>query len=230
MVSPSRDEGSRSRHVRLVRAIVHEAGNLLAAVRLSGHFLGRELAPGERIGMSRDIELLAGQAGALLAQIRPLLTTSTERVRVPTAALLEGIGGVVDGGVAEGRLKIARGRGLPDVRVDADAVHQLLVLLVSAALAESPPEGRVQVKARAEGRRVILSVTDDGTRLEMPPRKVAASRGRELTLAVADVVLRGNGGRIVLAERRRGNQVELALPAVAAKASSKAGSTGARKR
>jgi C4-dicarboxylate-specific signal transduction histidine kinase len=230
MHSRSRDEDSRAREVRLVRAIVHEAGNLLAAVRLSGHFLGGELAGDERIGMSRDIELLAGQAGALLAQIRPLLTASTERVRVPTAALLEGIGGVVDGGVAEGRLKVARGRGLADVRVDADAVHQLLVVLVSAALAEGPAESRVQVKAREEGRRVVLSVTDDGTRLEMPSRKGGTSRGRELTLAVADAVLRANGGRLALAKRRRGNQVELWLPAVTAKAPSKAAAKRATKR
>jgi len=223
VASRARNEGSRARDVRLARAIVHEAGNLLAAVRLSGHFLGRDLARRERASMSRDIELLAGQAGALLAQIRPLLGGSADRGRVPTAALLEGIGGVVDGGVAENRLKIARGRGVPDVRVDSDAVHQLLVLMVSAALAESQPDGRVQVKAKLDGRRVILSVTDEGRKLQMPSRKGATGRGRELTLAVGDAVLRQNGGQLRLKERRRGNEVEIVLPAVTAKVRSKKG-------
>lgn len=203
---------SPARDIRLVRAIVHEAGNLLAAVRLSGHFLGRDLSARDRHSMSRDVELLASQAGALLAQIRPLLVGSSDRRgHVPVASLLQGIGGVVEGGVAEGRLQVASGRGLPDVLVDADAVHQLLVLLVSSALAETMPSGRVRVTARLEGRRVLLAVADGGPHLERPGSR-QTGRGRSLFIAVADAVLRESGGRLRLAPRRRGNQLELLLP------------------
>ena len=41
-------------------------------------------------------------------------------------------------------------------------------------------------------------------------------RTRELGVVLADAVLRNMGGRARLAPRRRGNQVELSLPAVRA--------------
>lgn len=58
--------GSRlgsARAFELVRPLCHEVGNLLAAIRLSGHVLGTDLAPGDRTGTAHDVENLAAQAG-----------------------------------------------------------------------------------------------------------------------------------------------------------------------
>ena len=219
MPRPSRRTQARANPLSsgLVRALVHEVGNLLAAARISGHFLGTELSAGERESMSRDAERLTSQAAALLGQIRPLTEGSADRrARVKVAALLRGLAEALEGAIADEQLRVATGRGLPEVRVDSDAIHKVLVGLVTAAVSESG-DARVRVTARAEGSRVILAVIDELSAIDLPKQPALhALRSRELGVVLADAVLRNMGGRARLAPRRRGNQVELSLPAVRA--------------
>ena len=199
----------------LVRALLHEVGNLLAAARMSGHFLGTELTKPERAAMSRDVERLTSQAAALLGQMRPLTEgASDRRTRVKVAAVLHGLASAVEGAMPDDRFRVASGRGLPEVRVDAGALQHVLVALATAAVGDSKPGGRVRVTARAEGARVILAVIDEAPGIELPAEASRALRGRELGLMLADAILRTMGARVRMAPRRRGNQVELLLPAV----------------
>lgn len=200
----------------LVRALCHDVGNLLAAVRLSAHLLSTEISEAERSSLTRDVEDLAAVAGALLAQIRPLLSGATlARVRVSPAEVLLALTRALEerkpGGAA---LSIARGRGLPDVSVDPEALHHLLLTLVRGALEAAGPGGRVRVSAKREGRRVVVSVTDDGTPLDLDqPRCGRMPGGRELAFRVAEAVLRRMGGRATAELRRRGTCIALFLPA-----------------
>lgn len=206
----------------LVRALCHDVGNLLAAVRLSAHLHSGALTEAERVAASREIEDLAAQAGALLANVRPLLAgASIVRVRVSPAEVLMAVTRALkDREVGGAALSIARGRSLPDVRVDPDALYHLLLVLIRGSLEAAAPDGRVRVSARHQGRRVILSVIDSGRQIDLDElRGGRTPRGRELTVRIADAVLRLMGGRASAELVRSGTRVDLFIPAIATKKS-----------
>jgi signal transduction histidine kinase len=204
----------------LIRALCHDVGNLLAAVRLSANLLSSDIADRERRAISRDIEELAALAGALLGHVRPLLAGATlTRVRVSPSEVLTALTRALKGRRPEGAtLSIASGRNLPDVRVDPDALYHVLLTLVHGSLEASAPKGRVRVSGRHQGRRVILSVADDGRPVDLDQmRRGSTPRGRELVIRVADAVLRLMGGRATAEPQRRGTRIDLYLPATALK-------------
>ncbi|MDX1648910.1 MAG: hypothetical protein R3263_03565 [Myxococcota bacterium] len=224
----------------LLRPLCHEIGNLLAAIRLSGHLLRDGGTRDERVRTAREVEQLAAQAGALLAQIRPLFEGVAEsRIRVTTESLLAAASRAVEEGVPEGvRLRIGTGRDLPDVRVDSEALHNLLVTLLLGALEAVPSGGRVRLEAgtATEGRRVVLTLQDDAAPLELDGRRAEMGRGRELTVRLAAAVIKASGGRVRVASgARRGNRIELWLPvagraAGASSRSSRSRGSAARRR
>ena len=214
--------GKAPPHQDLVGALCHDVGNLLAAVRLSAHLLSTDNAETERISTSRDIEDLAALAGALLAHVRPLLAgASIVRVPVSPAEVLMALTRALkDRNIGGAALSIASGRNLPDVRVDPDALYHLLLTLVHGSLEAAAPKGRVRVSAKHQGRRVILSVSDDGRQVDLDEiRSGSTPRGRELAIRVADAVLRLMGGRASAELQRRGTRIELFLPATTLKKS-----------
>ena len=206
----------------LVRALCHDVGNLLAAVRLSAHLLRTDIGELERVSISRDIEDLSAHAGALLAHVRPLLVgASITRTPVSPAEILGAVARAFEekerGGAS---LSITRGRNLSDVRLDPDALYHLLLTLVRGALEAAAPAGRVRVAAKQQGRRVVLSVIDDGREMNLDEVwSGPAPRGRELAVRVADVVLRRMGGRVSAESRRRGTRIDLWLPVAGSRSS-----------
>jgi K+-sensing histidine kinase KdpD len=189
-------------------------------VRLSAHLLSNDITEADRLSISRDIEDLAALAGALLAHVRPLLTGATlARVRVSPAEVLTALTRALkDRRTGGATLSIARGRNLPDVRVDPDALYHLLLTLVHGSLEAAAPDGRVRVSAKHQGRRVILSVIDDGRQVDLDEvRRGSSPRGRELAIRVADAVLRLMGGRATAGLQRRGTRIDLSLPATTLK-------------
>jgi nitrogen-specific signal transduction histidine kinase len=204
----------------LVPALCHDVGNLLAAVRLSAHLLSIEIPEADRVSISRDIEDLVAQAGALIAHVRPLQSKAIlSRVPVSLGEVLTALSGALKdrrmGGVA---LSIRNGRNLPDVRVDPDALFHLLLTLVRGSLEAAAPDGKVRISAKHQGRRVILSVVDDGRPLDLDEiRRGSMPSGRELAVRVADAVLRLMGGRAAAELRRRGSRIDLYLPAMSLK-------------
>jgi two-component system sensor histidine kinase KdpD len=219
----SRSRGSSGEELPpgdLIRALCHDVGNLLAAVRLSAHLLSNDIAETDRLSVSRDIEDLAARSGALLAHVRPLLAGATlSRVRVSPAEVLTALTRALkDRRVGGAALSIARGRNLPDVRVDPDALYHLLLTLVRGSLEAAASGGRVRVAAKHQGRRVILSVIDDGRQVDLDEIRCGSTpRGRELAIRVADAVLRLMGGRAAAELRRRGTRIDLFLPATTLK-------------
>ncbi len=195
-----------------VRPVCHELGNLLAGVQLSGHFLGGELSDRDRRQVARDVQLLSAQAGAWVALIRPLQLRKPPLSRVAPAEILAALRRSVDELLWKpDQLKVSKGTRQSDVRVDSDAVHHLLALLVSAALADGGATSQLRLGTRQQSRHLVLALTDTGPVLPKPTA-VPAARGRELALQVGDAILRAGGGRLALVSRRVGNRIELYLP------------------
>lgn len=209
--APSRED--------LLGSLVHEVGNLLAGLRLSVHLLRGEIPGRETATMAEEAERLAVLAGALVAASRPLLGELPGHLAsVSPGALLAGAARSIEEVLLPGsKLRVARGRGLPHLRADPEALHHILVLLAAGAASEAAPQPvSLRLLAAEQGRRVVLSVADDGpplTRSAHPKRP--GRRGRELWLSVADEVLRAAGGRIQVILQPRGTRVDLLLPAAA---------------
>lgn len=209
--APSRED--------LLGSLVHEVGNLLAGLRLSVHLLRGDLAASETGTMAEEAERLTVLAGALVAASRPLLgELPGHQVSISPGALLAGAARSIEEVLLPGsKLRVGRGRGLPHVRADPEAVHHLLVLLAAGAASEAAPRPlSLRLLASEQGRRVILSVVDDGPALARSKPARPGRRGRELWFSVADQVLRAGGGRLQVVLQPRGTRVDLLLPALPA--------------
>lgn len=115
--------------------------------------------------------------------------------------------------------------GLPAVSADAARIEQVLVNLVHNAIKFTPPGGKVDITARTEGDRLVVSVSDTGVGIPEDdlPRvferfykadKARAGGGTGLGLAIARHVVEAHGGRIwVESVEGEGATFSFSLPA-----------------
>ena len=205
--------------VDLALALCHEVGNLLAAARLSAYLVAREEDRAEILASAEDIETVATQAGAALAHIRPLLRgDAAARLHVDPAELLEAASRSVEQPSARSlRVETSRAADLPDVLVDPDGLHRLLVTLVLAAWDASPEGGVVSLGASAEGSRVVFAVQHAGRPWEEPQEHDAVGpRGRGLALRVAATLAARWDGEVRVVPLDGGTRIEIRLPAAQA--------------
>lgn len=201
----------------LPRDTFHELANRLSMLRLTAHVEGRERS-GRAAAPLREIEELAAQCGALLAATRSLVGFRPgSRQRVAPVTILDGLAGALADRCSDRvSLRVVRSRGLPDVRVDAELLHHLLIALAYGALEAVRPRGRVRLSARKAGGRVALVLEDDAEPIDLAIADGAPPRaGRALGLRLATALLARSGARVALAPLRRGNRIELLLPAAA---------------
>ncbi|HLE97165.1 MAG TPA: ATP-binding protein, partial [Candidatus Thermoplasmatota archaeon] len=105
--------------------------------------------------------------------------------------------------------------GLPLVPCDPDLVADAVTNLVLNAAEASPRGGRVVVRARPEGRDVVLTVEDEGpglpaevlARLFEPFFTTKPQGNMGLGLVLARSVIEDHGGRIEAANRAQGGAV-----------------------
>jgi two-component system phosphate regulon sensor histidine kinase PhoR len=114
--------------------------------------------------------------------------------------------------------------GLPKVSADEARIEQVLVNLVHNAIKFTPPGGRITVSGKAEGDKLIVSVSDTGVGIseDDQPRvferfykadRARAGGGTGLGLAIAKHVVEAHGGRIwVESMEGKGSTFSFTLP------------------
>lgn len=204
--------------VQLVLTLCHEIGNLLAAARLSAYLVGRDGAAEPVRASAEDIQTLCSQAGAALAHLRPLLTGSETRpVRVAPDEVLKAVGrSLARGGGYPPLVELTVEDALPDVEVDPDALHQLLVSLVLSAWDAAPEGCRVRLDALEEEGLLRFRIEDGGEpyRAEKVDPRIGP-RGRALALEVAATVLEAWRGHVDVRSGEKGTRVDVCLPPAA---------------
>lgn len=206
------------RRAELVARACHEVRGPLHAARLGLHLLALPGArPGARVA-AIDLELR--RAGLAIEDLHAARTGSRARDRLETVDVRT----LVNTAAAAWR-PAAAGAGA-SLRLDAPAGGALVrgdrLRLAQACgnlLANAIEHGgrRIELRARADARRVRIEVRDDGPGLPAPvadltrrPRAGRGQRGRGLAIA-ADIAVR-HGGRLSAAPAPGGACLALELP------------------
>ncbi len=143
------------------------------------------------------------------------------------AAVREVWAALADRAAAQGaRITIDVGPGAETVEADADAVRQVLTNLIDNSLRYTGRDGTITVRSRRDGRKVELSVADDGVGIasEHLPRiferfyRADPSRSREeggtgLGLSIVKHLVEAHGGKVSAeSEMGRGTRIVCVLP------------------
>jgi two-component system, NtrC family, sensor kinase len=229
---------------QLVASVAHEVGTPLHSIAWHVQALGEE--PGATPDMKKRIGVIDGQLNRVVRIIQDLLSSTrqrkpeptwmpVERVVSPAAALLEPAyhgKGVL--------LRLELESHLPLVWADAEKIHQVLVNLLTNALAATAEGGEVVIRAGARpasgeerevGRHFIegplttmvtLGVSDNGC--GMPAEVLqkaftpffttkAVGKGTGLGLFLSRETAYGHGGHLAIeSEVGKGTTVMLSLP------------------
>lgn len=210
---------------QLAAGIAHEIRNPLATIKTTIDALARQEADPERaelMGMVKDeIDRTGGVIQHMLDYARPSEPTACG---VAVAELFEGVAVLLHAAARPAGVRIVTDPGA-DLRVWADPAHlrQVLMNLVLNSLeAMAAHGGEIRLEARRGDRRVILSVTDEGSGIAdddlarvTEPFFTTKETGTGLGLAICARLVTANGGRLRIENRkRRGCCVRLDLPAM----------------
>jgi signal transduction histidine kinase len=229
---------------QLVASVAHEVGTPLHSIAWHVQALGEE--PSITPEMKKRITVIDGQLNRVVRIIQDLLSSTrqrkpdptwmpVERVVSPAAALLEPA--YHGKGVS---LRVEIGPDVPMVWADAEKIHQVLVNLLTNALAATPEGGEVVIRAAARpasveevevGKRsvdglfstmVTIAVTDTGC--GMPSEDLhkaftpffttkAVGKGTGLGLFLSRETAQAHGGTVSLeSEVGKGTTVVVSLP------------------
>jgi signal transduction histidine kinase len=167
---------------QLVASVAHEVGTPLHSIAWHVQALAEE--PGVTPEMKKRIDIIDGQLNRVVRIIRDLLSSTrqrkpdptwmpVDRVVSPAAALLE------PAYHAKGvSLRVEIGADLPMIWADAEKIHQVLVNLLTNALAATPAGGVVEIRAGAR------PATPEET--EVGKRSVDGVLKTMVTVAVSD--------------------------------------------
>jgi two-component system, NtrC family, sensor kinase len=244
----AKDQLNRSERLaavgQLVASVAHEVGTPLHSIAWHVQALGEE--PGVTPEMKKRITVIDEQLNRVVRIIQDLLSStrqrkpepswmSVEQVIAPATALLEPAFHAK--GVA---LTTEMAIGVPAVWADAEKLHQVLVNLLTNALAATPQQGAVEVHVGARratpdeleaGQRVAqdmshmvvtVAVRDNG--VGMPASDVQnafqpffttkeVGKGTGLGLFLSRETVHAHGGALSLvSEQGRGTTVTITLP------------------
>ncbi|HET7785242.1 MAG TPA: HAMP domain-containing sensor histidine kinase [Myxococcales bacterium] len=227
LVDARRDLTSKERLAalgQLAGTIAHELGNPLNA--LNGHLQLLARRPDLPESARSQVSVLQGEVARMTQIIRRFLDQT--RGFTPAAemvALVPLVDEALDltlGVEARQKIQVAREVDGVTVRTDPGLVRHLLTNLVANAVDAMPNGGRLEVKARSEGRDVVLRVADTG--LGMPPEvkrhifeafftTKPSGKGTGLGLAICKEIARALKGRIdVESEPGRGSAFTVRFP------------------
>src|SRR5437762_3517381 len=227
LVAARRDLTSQERLAalgQLAGTIAHELGNPLNA--LSGHLQLLARRPDLADPAKSQVAVLQGEVTRMTQIIKRFLdqtrgfTPATETVEL--APLVDEALDLTLGVEARQRIQVERDVDGKAVRTDPGLVRHLLTNLMANAVDAMPNGGRLEVRARADGRDVELRVSDTGT--GMPPevkRHIFEAffttkpdgKGTGLGLAICKEIARALRGRIdVESEPGKGSAFTVRFP------------------
>lgn len=163
-----------------------------------------------------DLLLLSRiDAGKVAMEIKPF----------PIAELFSDVSRSFDRLAKEKGVALHAGSDAAVVRADYTRLRQVILILLDNALRHAPSEGAITLDARAERRKVVISVVDTGTgiapedlphvfeRFYQARASEEESRGSGLGLSIAKTLVEAQKGRIDMVSRPgEGARVTLALP------------------
>jgi signal transduction histidine kinase len=244
----AKDQLNRSERLaavgQLVASVAHEVGTPLHSIAWHVQALGEE--PGVTPEMKKRITIIDEQLNRVVRIIQDLLSSTRQRKPEPSWMSVEQVIGPATalmepafhakGIVLTTELAI----GVPLVWADAGKLHQVLVNLLTNALAATPQQGTVEVRVGARpataqemeaGQRVaqdmssmVVTVAVRDTGIGMPPSDVQnafqpffttkeVGKGTGLGLFLSRETVQAHGGTLSLvSEQGRGTTVTLTLP------------------
>ena len=244
----AKDQLNRSERLaavgQLVASVAHEVGTPLHSIAWHVQALGEE--PGVTPDMKKRITVIDEQLNRVVRIIQDLLSSTRQRKPEPSWLSVEQVIGPATAlmepafhakGVA---LTSDLAIGVPLVWADAGKLHQVLVNLLTNALAATPQQGTVDVHVSARaaaaeelesGRRVaqdmspmVVTVAVRDTGIGMPPSDIKnafqpffttkeVGKGTGLGLFLSRETVHAHGGTLSLAsEQGRGTTVTITLP------------------
>jgi signal transduction histidine kinase len=155
---------------KLANIIAHEVGTPLHVIAGRARHLGRRLAADDP--SQEDVETIRAQVSRITRTMKHVLQSSraipVRREPVDPGQVMHDAAGIVGPEYAARgvELVVSAPPGLPAIRADADGLTQVLLNLLTNALAATPARGRVEVsgfEAVRDGRAgVVLAVSDTG--------------------------------------------------------------------
>ena len=197
----------------LVFALCHEVGNFLAASRLEAYLLR---AGADEIEVERAKETISrcsSRSSSLLALIRPLLAPAAAVESLEAMEVLDRLHrGIEDDCAGRVGLDMKAAGELPEVSVNSDALHHMLLTEIFLALDSLPPEGAVSVSAGATKGDVVFWIEHRSGSSEVEDPKMLS--GRSLAVACASRILSASGGGVELTRDAETVRVSYRVPAV----------------
>ena len=218
---------------QFLAVLSHELRNPLAPL-LNGLALLRMQQPREDAASAETRDMMERQIVQLTRLIDDLLDVSrVDRGKLELRTETVAINDVMRTGVETANPNIdAKGHSLtvtyPEapLHVQGDPVRlaQVVANLLNNAAKFTPPQGRIELSARAEEGRVVLRVADNGIGIapehlhevfdmfvQVDTRHVAAPGGLGLGLTLARAIVRRHGGEIEASSRGRGKGAEFTV-------------------
>lgn len=228
---------------QMVASVAHEVGTPLHSIAWHVQALGEEA--GVTSDMKKRVSVIEDQLGRVVRIIQDLLSSTRQRkpeaIWVPVDRVIDPVVALMEPafhakGVA---LTVERTGTLPLVWADAEKIHQVLVNLLTNALAATPPDGTVVVEGGTRspsadelesGRRMadamttMVTITVRDTGCGMPPDDVrkafepffttkAVGTGTGLGLFLSREIVVAHGGLLSLeSDIGKGTVVTISLP------------------
>ena len=205
--------------------VAHDFNNLLGGILGNAELLRHEMRDHpECLNLLQEIETTGQRASNLVGQVLAYLGRGEDIPLLPVNLndLVEETHHLVASSLeTRARVHLELGAGLPAVPAQSTGLRQLVLnLLTNASEACAETRGNVWISTRAEARRVILTVRDDGHGMApeardriFQPFVSSKTGGRGLGLAICHRVVEQHGGTIrVESELGQGTTFVVTLP------------------
>jgi two-component system NtrC family sensor kinase len=203
---------------QLVAGVAHEVSNPLAGIAGCAEALASLAIQSGNAGVAREAvefrELIRGEVARCERLVRSLLESARHdpRTRADVAASVSTALRLLERHPAFVKVKVVCRipPEIPEARIDADSLKQVVMALASNAAQAMPDGGTLTLRGGRSNGHVVLDVQDTGpgvpaalrSRIFEPFFTTKQDQGAGLGLAIARTLVRGRGGDLVCRPRR----------------------------